>query len=504
MSQQVGMRLKRGGASSGHTVAETLLYARKQRSRSVSELAEFVRFPSISAQPHHAKDVERCARWLADHLRSVGLSQVKLTRTPGHPIVYAEWTHEPGLPTVLIYGHYDVQPADPLDAWRTPPFEPTIRGDDLFARGASDDKGQLFVHIKAIESFLKTTGRLPINVKCVFEGEEEIGSPNLLRLLRLHPELFGADAVVVSDTRILGPDHPAITYALRGALSLELEVRGPTHDLHSGAFGGATHNPVQALCEILAGLHDEEGRITIPGFYDSVRPVSDAERAYMKRVGHSDRQILRDTGAPAAWGESGYTLYERTTIRPALSVTGISGGYAGSGHKSIIPDRASAKLNFRLVPGQQPREIERLFRRHVARICPPTVRTIVRGSKLAADPVVVNRNHLAMKAATTAYRRAFGRVPVFLRSGGTIPIVSAFCKTLKVPVVLMGFALPNDRMHAPNEKLHLPTFARGVQASILLMELLGNARKSFIGTQSKQSVVHDPHFQQAAFAEWNV
>ena len=366
---------------------------------------------------------------------------------------------------MLIYGHYDVQPVDPLNEWRSPPFEPIVRGNDLYGRGASDDKGQMFTHVKAMQSYLRTIGKLPVNVKCLFEGEEEIGSPNLLPFLVRNRHRLAADVAVLSDTRFLAPDRPAITYALRGALSVGLEVAGPRQDVHSGAFGGAVHNPPQALCQIIAKLHDASGRVAIPGFYDAVREWGEEERAFMARTGHKDVQILRDAGVEKGWGERGYTLYERATIRPAMTINGIHGGYQGPGSKAVIPARAVAKLSFRLVPEQDPREIDQLFRGYVARITPPTVRTAIR-TYFRAKPALVDRNHPAMRAAVMAYRHGFGAAPVFLRSGGTVPVVSLFQEMLGIPTVLMGFALPDDRMHAPNEKFHLPNFFKGIATSI--------------------------------------
>jgi acetylornithine deacetylase/succinyl-diaminopimelate desuccinylase-like protein len=378
----------------------------------------------------------------------------------------------PGRPTVLIYGHYDVQPADPLSEWRSPPFEPVTRGDNLYGRGASDDKGQLFAHVKALEAYLRTMGHLPVNVKCLFEGEEEIGSPSMAAFLRRHRDRLAADVAVLSDTRMLGPDRPAITYLLRGMLSLELEVYGPEQDLHSGTFGGAIHNPLQALCEILAGLHDIDGRVAIAGFYDRVQLWSRQERAAMARVGPTDAAILRDARTRVAWGERGYMLYERTTIRPALTINGISGGYQGDGPKSVIPARATAKLSFRLVPDQDPHEIDRLLRRHIALHTPPTVRCVVR-TQAMAQPAQVDRRHPAMRAASRAYQRGFGAAPAWIGSGGTIPVASMFQQSLGIPTVLMGFALPDDNMHAPNEKMHLPTFHGGVRTSIWFLAEVG-------------------------------
>lgn len=448
---------------------QPLVYARANHPRFVAELKDFIRFPTVSAQPRHADDMKRCAAWLARHLRETGLDQVSVITTRGHPIIYAEWLHAPARPTLLIYGHYDVQPPDPVDEWRSPPFEPTLRGNDLYGRGASDDKGQMFAHIKALECYLKTLEALPVNVKCIFEGEEEIGSANLIGFLSQNSRELAADVAVMSDMRMLAPDRPALTYAMRGALSLEIEVRGQKVDLHSGNFGGAVHNPLQAMSEILASLHDRSGRVTIPNFYDRVRSVSDEERDYLARTGPTDEEILRDARAARGWGEPGFTLYERTTIRPALTINGITGGYQGPGVKAVIPVRALAKINFRLVADQEPEEIDQLFRRHIERVTPPAVSATVRTS-FKARPARIDHRHPAMRAAAAAYEKGFGAAPVLLRSGGTIPVVSVFKETLGIPTVLMGFALPDDRMHAPNEKFHLPNFYNGIATSVWFMK----------------------------------
>jgi acetylornithine deacetylase/succinyl-diaminopimelate desuccinylase-like protein len=453
-------------------IDKALKHAKSRPLRFLDELRQFIRFPTVSAQLNQSDDLKRCASWLAAHMRGIGLEHVNIFPTPRHPIVYADWLRAPGKPTVLIYGHYDVQPAEPFDEWRTPPFEPTVIGDDLFGRGACDDKGQMFAHIKAIESCLKTQGRLPVNVKCLFEGEEEIGSPNLKPFVERNRRRLAADVAVMSDTRMLAADQPALTYALRGGLSFELEVAGQKGDLHSGNFGGAVHNPLQALCEIVAKLYDADHRIAIPGFYDCVRRWGGAEREFMAANGPGDQQILRDAKAERGWGERGFSLYERATIRPSLSVTGVTGGYQGEGVKAVIPSRAIAKLNFRLVPDQDPVEIERLFRLHIARITPLTVRTEVRRF-LAARPALIDRRHPVMRAAARAYERGFGASPVFLRSGGTIPIVNHFQELLGAPTALMGFALPDDRIHAPNEKFHLPNFFRGIETCIRFLTEVG-------------------------------
>jgi acetylornithine deacetylase/succinyl-diaminopimelate desuccinylase-like protein len=441
--------------------------------RFTGELQAFVRIPSVSSDPRRAGDVQQCAKWLEAQLRQAGLTRVRVLPTARHPVVYGEWLGAAGRPTLLICGHYDVQPAEPLRDWKLPPFGAEVRDGFLHGRGTSDDKGQLFAHVKAVEAWLKSAGRLPVNVKCLFEGEEEIGSPNLPAFLDRNRRAWRADAAVMSDTRMLGPDQPALTCSLRGQLAVELEVHGPHHDLHSGNLGGAVHDPLQALCEIVARLHDHNGRIAIPGFYDRVRRWSDAEREYLARTGPSDEAILHEAGA-AAWGERGYSIYERLTLRPSLAVTGMRGGHGGAGPKGVIPCQAQAKLSFRLVPDHEPAEIERLVRRFIARVAPPTVRVNMR-THIRSRPALIDRKHPAMRAAATAYRRVFGRKPVWVRSGGSIPVVSEFQRVLGIPTVLMGFASPGDSLHGPNEKFSLKNFQRGILTSIAFLEELGRA-----------------------------
>lgn len=455
--------------------ARAIKYARGHRRRFLAELEEFIRFPTVSAQPKHTEALKECAAWLANHLHWIGMEHVKVIPTHGHPLVYADHSQIPRQSTVLVYGHYDVQPVDPLGEWQSPPFEPTVCGEDLYGRGACDDKGQMFTHVKALESYLRTQGGLPVNVKCLFEGEEEIGSPNLIPFVARNRRALAADVAVASDTRMLGPGRPAISCAERGSLNLELEVRGPKSDLHSGNFGGAVHNPLQALCEIIGKLHDSTGRIAVSHFYDRVRKWSDRERVRMLHTGPSDEDFLRDAGVGEGWGEQGYTLYERTTVRPSLAVAGIVGGYQGPGVKRVIPARAVAKLNIRLVPDQDPPEVDRLFREHIARVTPSTVRATVR-THSRAKPVLMDPSHSAMRAAALAYRQGFGAPPVFLRSGGTIPVVSTFQEVLGTPTVLMGFALPDDRIHAPNEKFHLPNFYHGISTSLWFLAAMAAAK----------------------------
>jgi acetylornithine deacetylase/succinyl-diaminopimelate desuccinylase-like protein len=440
-------------------------YARAGREKFVSELTDFLRFPSVSSQPERAGDVRKCAAWLARHLQGIGLAQVRVIPTRGNPIVFASWRRTPGRPTVIIYGHYDVLPGEPLSEWRTPPFTPTLRSNILHARGAADDKGQLFAHIKAIESYLKAERALPVNVICIFEGEEEIGSPNLTPFVERNRRALRAIAAVISDTRMLSAEQPAISYAQRGGLRAEIEVFGPAQDLHSGAFGGAVHNPVLALCDIVAGLHDDQGRVTIPGFYDDVRTWSEQEREYMARSGPSDQEILRAAKVDHGWGETGYSLYELTTIRPDVGVNGIVGGHAGRGVKSIIPASALAKLSFRLVPDQDPEKISQLFHDYIAQVTPSTVRPTVR-TMSPIQPALISRKHPAVRAARLAYKKAFGVPAVFVRSGGSIPVVHTFQKVLGIPAVLMGFGLPDDHIHGPNEKFNLPIFYKAIETSI--------------------------------------
>jgi acetylornithine deacetylase/succinyl-diaminopimelate desuccinylase-like protein len=452
-----------------------LNYARAGRKRFVSELTEFLRFPSVSSQPERAGDLNNCAVWLARHLKSIGLDYVRVVATKRHPIVYASWRRARSQPTLIIYGHYDVLPGEPLSEWRTPPFTPTLKNNILHARGAADDKGQLFSHVKAIESYLKTYGALPVNVICIFEGEEEIGSPHLATFVERNRRALKAVAAIISDTRMISADQPAISYAQRGGLRAEIKVHGPPQELHSGAFGGAVHNPAIALCDMIAGLHDDHGRIAIPRFYDDVREWGESERNHMARSGPADEEILRDAKVEEGWGEPGYSLYERTTIRPDLSVNGIVSGHTGHGAKGVIPASALAKISFRLVPDQDPDRIALLLRDHIARITPSTVRSSVR-TMSTIHPALINRRHPAVQAASQAYRKTFGKPAVFIRSGGSIPVVHTFQNVLGIPSVLMGFGLPDDHIHGPNEKFHMPIFFKAVETCIWYLALASGLR----------------------------
>ena len=441
------------------------------RSRWLSELSDLIAFPTISALPKHRKDMRACASWLARHLAEIGLYHIQVL--PGMngsaPSVYADWLQATGKPTLLLYGHYDVQPVDPLKEWHTPPFKATIVGGNLFARGASDDKGQLFIHLKAVESYLRTAKRLPLNIKIWLEGEEEINSPNLSAFLHRETTRLQADAVLVSDTEMLGRDRPSIIYGLRGNLSCELEVSGPKHDLHSGRYGGAVLNPLQALSEMVAGLHDRSGRVAIPGFYRSVRELNPSERQEIRCSCKRDRQILADLDLPEGWGEQGYALCERMTIRPALTVNGLSGGYTGPGNKSVIPNRGIARFSMRLVPDQNPAEVARLLRQHITTVTPRAVRSrlsITGGSR----PVLLPQKSAVMLAAVRAVRQTWGIPPAFTLSGGSIPLVEQLYRRLQVPIVLLGFGLPDDDIHAPNEKMSLANFFRGIETVIRFLQ----------------------------------
>ena len=447
-------------------------YVEAHRDRFLAELKEFLRIPSVSTQAAHKADVERAATWLRDKLSAAGFPRVQVLATEGHPVVYAEWLAAgPTAPTILVYGHYDVQPPDPLDEWRSPPFEPTVVGDDLFGRGTTDDKGQLFVHVKAVETLRATTGAPPINIKIIFEGEEEIGSVSLERFIGERADSLAADVAVVSDTEILGQDTPSIVYALRGLSYLEVEVRGPDHDLHSGTFGGAVQNPVNALCRMISQLQDQHGRITVPGFYDRVRELSSAERDELARAPFQREEWLREAGAKTDWGEPGYTIVERTTARPTLDVNGIWGGYTEPGAKTVLPSKAFAKLSMRLVPDQVSEEISCLVSEYLVAIAPPGVEVTAR-CLASGEGAIVARDSAAMRAACRAYAEVFGREPIFVREGGSIPVVALFQRVLGIETVLMGFGLPDDSPHSPNEKLHLPNFYRGIETVLRFMDYL--------------------------------
>ncbi|HKF47382.1 MAG TPA: dipeptidase [Terracidiphilus sp.] len=458
------------------TPARALGYARRNRARFLGELKQFVRFPTVSNQQRRAADFKACAEWLAHHLSGIGL-QARILPTAHHPIVYASWLGVKRSPTILIYGHYDVQPAEPESEWTHPPFEPLVRGNRLLGRGASDDKGQLFVHIKAIESLMKADGRLPVNLKCIFEGDEEQGSPDLEAFVKRNHRALASDYGVISDTRMIAPNRPTIGYAQRGTVRFELELRGAHHELHSGNFGGAVANPLNGLCEMLASLDDAEGRIAVPGFYDDVRDWSDKEREYMAHAGPTDEDILHDAGVEEGWGEPGFSHYERVTIRPAITLNGIAGGYSGRGLKTVIPPRAIAKFSVRTVPDQHARAVVAQIRQHIERVTPAGLRAQLRILG-ATDPVVVDRQHPILRIAALACERGFGAKPAFVRSGGSIGGATVLKEVLDIPTVLLGFALPKDNVHAPNESFDLSNFFRGIETSIWFFTGAAHAQHS--------------------------
>jgi len=451
-------------------------FARTHQADNLDRLSEFLRIPSVSTSPEHRDDIQRAGNWLVTRMREIGLSRAEIIPTAGQPVVYGEWLgagHD--APTLLIYGHYDVQPTDPDDEWTSPPFEPTVRGELLYARGASDNKGQHYAHLAATEAFFQTAGAPPVNLKFLIEGEEEIGSPNLGDFIQGNAEMLACDAALISDTGMVEARTPTIIYGVRGMAYMEVEIQGPKRDLHSGAYGGVAHNPLQVMTEILAALHDDQGRVAIPGFYDKVRPLTEDERAEFKRIPFDEAALRQEVGAPALWsGEAGYTSLERLGARPTLELHGIRGGFVGEGQKTVIPARILAKVSMRLVPDQDPLVIAQLFEKRVRELAPPTVEVTVRTLSYA-DAAVIDRDAPAMRCAVRAYGKGFDADPVFLRSGGTLPVVAMLNQVLKAPVIMMGFGLPDDNAHAPNEKLSLDNFRRGINTSIHFMQELAAA-----------------------------
>jgi acetylornithine deacetylase/succinyl-diaminopimelate desuccinylase-like protein len=454
-------------------------YAARRQEQFLDELKELLRIPSVSALPEHRPDINRAAEWLAGHLRRIGMPAARVIPTEGNPLVFAEWNGSPGAPTVLVYGHYDVQPVDDARApekWRTSPFEPTIQNGSLYCRGASDNKGQLFCHLKAVEALLQTEGRLPVNLKIILEGEEEISSGSLTRFIPENAESLKADVCVVSDSSILAMNRPSICCSLRGMVYTEIEIHGPRTDLHSGIYGGVAHNPAQALCEILAALHDDQGRVNVPGFYDGVQELTVREQEMLAQVPWSAEDFTRETGAPAPWGEAGYSLRERVGARPTLEVNGIVGGFIGDGPKTVLPAMALAKVSCRLVADQDPAQVFRCLQDRVRALTPATVTSEVRLLSTAL-PAVIDIDSPVMDAAIRAYERGFGARPVFTRDGGSIPVVATIQHTLHIPVLMVGFGLPDDNLHAPNEKIALESFYRGIDTTIALYDAIGAGRR---------------------------
>jgi acetylornithine deacetylase/succinyl-diaminopimelate desuccinylase-like protein len=449
-------------------------YLKKNQSRAVAELCEYVRFPSVSAQPQHRRDLRACGEWLVKHCRVIGL-EARLCATKGNPIVVAKTPRAKSngatRPHFMVYGHYDVQPAEPLDLWKSPPFEPRVANGVLFGRGTSDDKGQALAHLKAVEAYLKTGTPLPCDITFVIEGEEEVGSGSLAAFLREHRTELDCDAVVISDTGMPSPKHPALTYALRGIASFEVTLHGPARDLHSGIFGGTVDNPAMALCQLLGKLRDKDGRVAIPGFYDGVQPLSAYERKQFARLPFKARDYQRLLGVPKLFGERGFTPHEQRSARPTFEINGLTSGYQGEGSKTIVPAWARAKITVRLVPDQDPAKVIKRVRQHLKKLCPPTVRLEITGGH-GAEPYLVSPTSPQAQAALRALKSAFGCEPVLIREGGSIPIVNQFKKILRADSLLLGLALPDDNAHSPNEKFDLGCFAKGQLMSAYLWQEL--------------------------------
>lgn len=443
-------------------------YLEANQDRFVRDLCEYVRFPSVSAQPQHKADMQACAEWLTSRCRGLGL-EAELCATPGHPIVLARTPRQPGprRPHFLVYGHYDVQPPEPFELWKSAPFEPRIEGRSLFARGASDNKGQHLAHLNAIEAYLRTNTPLPCDLTFVVEGEEEVGSGNLAGFLKARQSDLRCEAVVVSDTGMPAAGMPALTYALRGIVAVKLKLSGPDRDLHSGIFGGTVDNPAMALSQVLARLRDRRGRVAIPGFYDDVVALSAFERRQLSRLPYNARSYTRFLGVPRLFGEAGYTAWEQRSARPTVEINGLTSGYQGEGSKTIIPSWASAKLTFRLVPNQRPDRIARLITQHLKRLCPPTVRAEIKGGH-GGEAYLIDPRSPQAEAALRALQTAFGREPVLLREGGSIPIVTQFKRILGADTLLLGLALPDDNAHSPNEKFDLDNYAAGMRLGAAL------------------------------------
>jgi len=446
-------------------------YLKKNRDLFENELIEFLRIPSVSADPRRKEAITHAADWVAGQFRAIELA-TEVIPTEGNPLVYAETPAVEGAATVLVYGHYDVQPADPLELWKTPPFEPAVRDGNVFARGATDDKGQMFTHIKAAQAWLQSGKRLPVRLKFLIEGEEEIGSHSLHDYLKDNAEKLACDVIVISDMSQFAPGKPAITYGLRGIACYELRLKGPHQDLHSGSYGGPVVNPALALAKILASLVDEKGRVTVPGFYEDVVPLSDRERDRLASLPFDKETFMDQISVSAVGGEAGYSLLEQRWARPTCEINGLTSGYQGDGAKTIIPSTATAKISFRLVPQQDPVKIAEALTHHCHEICPEGVTLEV--VDLHGSPgVLVDIDSPAVTAAVAAIERGFGRSPVFIREGGSVPIVTEFAEQLGVDVLLLGWGLPDDNAHGPNEKFCLADFHRGIKASALLWQELG-------------------------------
>jgi len=453
-------------------------FAKANGERFVEELKALLRIPSVSTAPEHVGDVRKAAEFVADGLRKLGMENVRLIETStaereGHPLVYADWLKAPGKPTVLLYGHYDVQPAEPLDEWKSAPFEPEIRDGNIYARGAVDDKGQMWMHVKALESLMTAEGGLPVNVRVIVEGEEEVGGEGIAAFVREHGDQLKADAALVSDTEMFAPELPTLCVGLRGMIYTELEVRGAATDLHSGMYGGAAPNAFVALAQMIAQMKRADGHIAIPGFYDGIeQPTKDELDAWRSLPFDEEEYRKHEVGSTALTGEAGFSVLERTWSRPTMDVHGMPGGFIGAGAKTVIPAVAMAKISFRLVPGMSPEAIYAKYKAFVEEITPKGVTVAVRLIH-TGEPIVVSTDNEYVRAATAAMAEVFGKETVFIRSGGSIPVVGDFVRELGVPTVMMGFGLPDDNLHAPNEKFHLANFHRGIESIVRFLEKVG-------------------------------
>ena len=441
----------------------------KDENRYLEELKEFVRIPSISADPEKVDKMIDCANWVKGQLDNMGMENTEIIETKRHPSVYGEWCKAEGKPTILIYGHYDVQPVDPIDLWDSPPFEPTVKNGGLYGRGTVDDKGQILLHMKAVEAHLQAEGELPINIKFLVEGEEEVGSENLVPLIKDNLEKLKADLILISDSSMFAKGMPSICYGLRGISYFELRVKGTNGDLHSGSFGGAVINPANALARIIAKLKDEKGRILIPGIYDDVLPLTDEERRVFANLPHDDEKYREMLGAPELFGEEGYSTLERVWARPCLDVNGIISGYTGEGAKTVIPAKASAKISLRLVPNQTPDRVEELFRKYIEEIAPPSVEVEIE-TLHGGMPYISPIDNPIFDSVREALKKGFKADTVAIREGGSIPIVTDFTELLKSPVILIGFGLPDENAHAPNEWIDLENYQKGILSMAYLYE----------------------------------
>jgi acetylornithine deacetylase/succinyl-diaminopimelate desuccinylase-like protein len=448
-----------------------IAYIEDNQSRYTNELSDFLRIESISSSSRHKDETYRCAKWVETHLLEMGIEHVEFIETARHPIIYAEWMGAPGKPTVLLYGHYDVQPVDPLELWISGPFEPTIRNGEIYARGATDDKGQVFTHLKSIEAYMRLNRSLPVNLKIIIEGEEEVGSANLDIFVRENKEKLAADIILISDTAMYAKGVPTICYGLRGLSYFQIDVTGPNRDLHSGSFGGAVQNPAQALSEMIASLKDKNGKIRIPGFYDDVRRLTKRERDAFAKLPFSQKKYAEQLGVRELYGEKGFSTLERVWARPTFEVNGIWGGFTGEGAKTVLPSKAHAKVSMRLVPDQDPDTIAGLFKKHIKKISPKNV-TVELEEMHGAHPALAPMDSPGVEAARIALQKGFGKKPLYQREGGSIPIVVTFQQVLNATPVLLGFGLPTDNLHSPNEHMNLENFHNGIKTSAYFFDTL--------------------------------